>query len=427
MSSIADKWGKEDTKQEKLLKCLKIKIYPTKVQVPKWNEWLQTSRYIYNKSLESVKMKKIPLNKIALRDFLVTKSTRKSELYSKYMEHYKFLKDSGASKDVLSEVKLCINALPRTSNPNVEQWQERTPKSVREQAVGDLYNAYSTNLKMFKEGKKPFFQMKFRKKSAKSQTFAMDETIFKIKDNGVQLLSEDIVMSKREWTRLKRAHQIGALCKSARIQKDQHGWWLLVAEELDKKTKPKVPISMVGCDLGVRDFVTLYGHTGNQVSTSNVGYGRSTLTKLRNKIDMLKDKRLNRKNRTLRKYEYKIQNIVNEIHYNTIKYLTTKYDAIVIGDINSQGILQGNLNKFTKREVQGLSFYKFKQRLKEKCLSEGTLLNLINEAYTSKTCTYCGNRYEIGSNKVYTCKPCDIKYDRDEGSARSIFMKGILC
>lgn len=431
MSSIVDKLEDEDIPKQ-LKKCNKIKIYPTEKQINLWNEWLNTSRYYYNKSLEVVKKKECVLDKHKLRDYLVTKETRKTHvLYDKYTSYLNDLVNFKAPTEVLKEIKYCIHSLPTALNENVKQWQIRTPKSIREQAVNDLYNAYTTNLKMFKEGKKKYFEMSFRKKSSKSHTFAMDSSVFGIKEDGIYISTEvkgnreKVTISKQEWKRLKVAYDKHVLAKSARILKDHHGWWILIAENVGQSVKNE-PKSIVGGDLGVRDFLALYGITSEQIKITNVNYRRTMLNALRNKIKLLKTKRLKRKNRVLKKYEYKIQNIVKDMHYNVVKFLINNYDAIIIGDINSQGILQGQLKSITKQEIQDLSFYKFKQRLKEKAIINGNYVKLVNEAYTSKTCTYCGNMYNIGSSKVYDCKNCNRTYDRDEGSARNILMKGIL-
>jgi len=47
----------------------------------------------------------------------------------------------------------------------------------------------------------------------------------------------------------------------------------------------------------------------------------------------------------------------------------------------------------------------------------------MNEAYTSKTCSYCGKQQNIGSKKVMKCSYCGTSVDRDYNGARGIFLK----
>ncbi len=61
------------------MKSIKIKLYPTLIQKQQLNKWFDTSRFVFNKSLEYVK-KTNELNHGILRDKLITYETKK---YSK--------------------------------------------------------------------------------------------------------------------------------------------------------------------------------------------------------------------------------------------------------------------------------------------------------------------------------------------------------
>jgi len=67
----------------------------------------------------------------------------------------------------------------------------------------------------------------------------------------------------------------------------------------------------------------------------------------------------------------KIKNLVNKLELKTIDYLTKNYKTIIIGNMNVKSILNNknsNIGKITKRLAYALSFYKFKEQLKYKCL-----------------------------------------------------------
>ena len=49
-----------------------------------------------------------------------------------------------------------------------------------------------------------------------------------------------------------------------------------------------------------------------------------------------------------------------------------------------------------------------------------------NEAYTSKTCSWCENIQKIGGSEVYNCRNCETVMDRDENGAREIFLQALL-
>jgi len=78
----------------------------------------------------------------------------------------------------------------------------------------------------------------------------------------------------------------------------------------------------------------------------------------------------------------------------------------------------------TKKLIQYTSYYTFIQRLQYKCEQNKIGFIIKDEAYTSKTCTRCSNKYDIGSDKIYKCKnnKCKLIIDRDLTGARNIMM-----
>ena len=72
-------------------------------------------------------------------------------------------------------------------------------------------------------------------------------------------------------------------------------------------------------------------------------------------------------------------------------------------------------------------FYDFILRLKYKCSTNNKKFKLVNEYYTSKTCSLCGHYNEkLGGNKIYNCKNCECSIDRDINGCRNIYMKQYL-
>ena len=112
----------------------------------------------------------------------------------------------------------------------------------------------------------------------------------------------------------------------------------------------------------------------------------------------------------------KLTNIVDDMHWKTIKYLTDKNEVILMGNMSTKQIISksGNISKMTKRIALAMKLYSFKQRLKYKCSVNNVSYGEINEWNTSKMCSVCGNIHEkLGSNKIYECEQCKIKIDRD--------------
>ena len=66
------------------------------------------------------------------------------------------------------------------------------------------------------------------------------------------------------------------------------------------------------------------------------------------------------------------------------------------------------------------------QRLVAKAEELGVHVIIQNEAYTSKTCSYCGNVQKIGGSEMYKCQSCGAVMDRDENGAWGIFLRALL-
>ena len=118
--------------------------------------------------------------------------------------------------------------------------------------------------------------------------------------------------------------------------------------------------------------------------------------------------------------------MVDDMHWKAIKYLTSNYKIIIYPDFRTKGMMK-KLSKSNKRKIAALSFYKFKQRLIYKCKAEGCSLIIMNEAYTSRTCSCCGFLNPKSTSKAFECKSCKWAVDRDLNGARNIMLKTLCC
>jgi len=187
----------------------------------------------------------------------------------------------------------------------------------------------------------------------------------------------------------------------------------------------------ISLDPGIRTFLT--GYADNH--TFDLGVESNVLSELLLKIDSIqkleKSSTSKRKAKRLRKQRLRlfrrITNLVDDLHFKTIKFLTENYSVIYLGDFRVKSMVKkktSKLPRIVKRLMYMYSFYKFKQRLIWRAKAEGSTVLVVDESYTSMTCTGCGylNR-ELGSSKTYDCPCCNNKIDRDINGARNILIK----
>ena len=84
------------------------------------------------------------------------------------------------------------------------------------------------------------------------------------------------------------------------------------------------------------------------------------------------------------------------------------------------------ISKNTARRMLMLSHYRFKLRLIEKARQYGKVLTIVNEAFTSKTCSCCGaQNHKLGGSKVFVCPNCKTTFDRDVNAAKNILLRNV--
>jgi hypothetical protein len=140
-----------------------------------------------------------------------------------------------------------------------------------------------------------------------------------------------------------------------------------------------------------------------------------------------------RRNRrkTIRKLWARIKRIVDDIHRKLISKLTQKYALILIPKFNvSAMVRRGSHRVIGKKSVSNLlrwAHYRFRARLIQAARFTACSVAVVNEAYTSKTCTGCGNlNQRLGGSRIFRCKRCNIEVPRDANGARNILIRYLL-
>ena len=390
-----------------------------------------TRRYVYNKVLEKIKVNKEQINFFDLRNKYVTSK----------------------------------------NNPNVSEWESKTPKDIRAGAIRDVvknYNSVFTLLKNkqitkfnmgFSSKKKetsieiPLSSLKATKEDIKKTEDEIEKTKKKIsdkkkvsdtkkcvritkKDKGIfiykEILGSKIKVSKRE---LKKDILVKYDC---RLQVKYNEWYLVIPydskdskdsknEEIKNREDIVTDKGICSLDPGVRTFQTIY----SEEKVVKIKTNKELVNKLKNKLDLmasLRDKKLIKKS-SYKKRERSIYNklghLIDEMHNKTIDYITKNYNTVIIPPFESQDMVVNSKNRRVNRSLLELKHYMFRSRLESKCKLRGCSMIVNTEEYTSKTCGVCGTINNVGSKEVFTCSKCNLVIDRDINGARNIYIKTI--
>ena len=373
-----------------MLRAIKIRLYPNKMQEQTLNKVLGCYRFVYNHMLarkqEAYKADKTNLGLTEL---------------SKYF-HHELLKDKQY------------------------QWLKEQNTNVMQQAIRQMLTAYD---KFFKEHKGfPKFKSKKDKQSALfTKTAISKKNTFETKHITLVKSLKNIKFRCSDLYH-KRLQKYKDNIRSATLSKTKSGCYtlsILVDVDNNELIKFNKTRRYVGIDLGVKDFVI----TSDGKKFENKNFYKKDEKKLAKLQRQLSKKRKGSSNfhkqrkRIARLFETITHKKENYIH-SVVNYLLCKYDTIYMEDLNTNGMLK---NHKLAKAIQEVDFFKFKTTLQNKALQNDKKVILIGRYYpSSKTCSKCGYMYKglKLKDRHWQCPNCGTSHDRDLNAALNILYEG---
>ena len=302
-------------------------------------------------------------------------------------------------------------------------WARDIPYDVKDEALRDFNKALSINNKHRK-----CFDMRFKSRKHPTQC---------------------LVILKKHWGHKKGAYAFlqsisssepipRVLPHDTRIVKKNGVFWLKLAQcsplSRDDNTENQGRRSVVALDPGIRSFMTGYDPDGYAFEFGRNDYKRlhrlyHCTTKLQRLIasKTIRSRKRSKLKKVKARIFYKISNLVANLHYNMIKFLTSTYDAIIIPVFKVKDMISNRryLNRRSKQHLSMWSHYQFRKRLKDRARLLGAKVYVVTEEFTSRTCTKCGHVCPKSSKKLKCCESCGHVTDRDVNGARNILMKSL--
>ena len=205
--------------------------------------------------------------------------------------------------------------------------------------------------------------------------------------------------------------------RAGSFSEDARGrWYLNVTVVVPEFVGPRQQCDAVGIDLGLSDVATCSDGT----RLENGRFYRDLEPAL------AIAQRANKKAR-VRAIHAKIANRRKEALHQFSRALVKRCGTIIVGDVSSQKLVKTTLAK----SVLDAGWGQLKTMLAYKCAHAGIVFNVVNEAYTTQTCSCCG---AISSSspkgraglriREWTCE-CGVTHDRDINAARNILALGL--
>lgn len=207
----------------------------------------------------------------------------------------------------------------------------------------------------------------------------------------------------------------GYTFRSASFSEDARGrWYFNVVVTADAEAS--VGKTAIGVDLGCKTSATDstgFSVAGREYRKLEARLGIAQRARSKRRVKAIHAKIKNRRKDTLHKYSRKL---VNE------------NAAIFVGNVSSLSLAKTKMAK----SVLDAGWGQLKTMLEYKCDGAGVVFEVINEAYSTQTCSCCGiipdsspkGRVGLGIRE-WTCSECGAEHHRDINAAKNILAVGL--
>ena len=209
------------------------------------------------------------------------------------------------------------------------------------------------------------------------------------------------------------------------VQDSRNRWYACITV----KQYPKTTCGMgsVGIDLGLKDSAT--ASNGNKLQIKQtLKYAKALATAQRAK-----------NKQRVKAIHAKIKHTRQDLIHKFTTQLVKDNALIVVGDVQSKTIIQPRKKDKTPpkkrmklaRSVYDASWFELKRQLTYKCENAGCRFEIVNEKYTTQTCSCCGDMSSSPKGRAglrireWTCATCGTRHDRDINASRNILAVGL--
>ena len=305
-----------------------------------------------------------------------------------------------------------LNAIKRDEFP----WMLEVSKTVPQQAIKNLGQAFQHFFRRVKQGGKPGYP-RFKKKGV-HDAFRADNGPPEAGKDAVRVEGKRVRLPKIGWVRMREEVRFKGQIKSVVVSRRADRWYAAFAVETEDlpHASRKSHGGATGVDLGVSYLATL--SDGTRITGPKPH--AALLKRLRRESRQLSRKRKGSAN--WRKAVFRIARLharIANIRTDALHKLTTRlvldYDLIGIEDLNVRGMSR---NRHLARALMDQAFSEFRRQLEYKAVLYGVQIVVADRFFpSSKTCCLCGAVRDMPLHKrVYRCA-CGNEMDRDVNAA----------
>ena len=206
--------------------------------------------------------------------------------------------------------------------------------------------------------------------------------------------------------------------KTCTLRRINGKWFACLCQEIEAKHLPTSE-EAVGIDVGLKTFAAL----SNGEFIDNPRFFRrdeKALAKAGRRQAKTKKRSPARKkaNKVLARIHERIRNRRHDFVHQTARRMVNRFGVIAVEKLNVKGMVK---NHCLAKSISDASWSLFRSVLTMKAESAGRLVVAVNPAYTSQTCSGCGDIQKKSlSVRTHRCLVCGLVLDRDTNAAVNI-------
>lgn len=361
-------------------KTFKYRIWPSKKQTTLFNQTLNECRWLYNHLLEQRKT-----------------AWEKEQKSLSCFDQYKSL----------IQLKQCRRSLSNVHSQILQNVAVR---------IDLAFQAFFLRIKKGGKPGYPRLKGKFRYDS-----FTYPQSGFKVLDD-----KQVVQLSKIGRIKIKLHRPIEGKIKTCAIRRTATDKWFITFF-CEVNSKPMQESSeAIGIDMGLETFATL--SNGEKIENPRFfKQEEKSLARTQRKLSKQEkgSPERNKARKVVARIHERISNKRHNFAHQATRTLVNKFGIIAVEDLSINEMRKNNFRCINK-SIGDAAWRMFVDSLSSKAADAGREVIKINPAYTSQTCSNCGQRHKLKlSERVFECPFCDFVLDRDHNAALNILTLGM--
>ena len=363
-------------------------------------------------------------------------STQK-KLFQQWNSHARYTYNATVwrlNSDIDYATKLTLrNDIVAAKNNVGKEWILETPKEIRARAVFEAYTKWKIGCQQVKRKTIKFFHLRYKDKhyqNSNGWSIDIPKQAIKLMDAKTIVIYKNV--TRGDTLRLYESVDI-PIDHDCKIHFDGRDYYILIPYKT-KCIERECDNGIIALDPGVRTFLSGVDHQ-RAIEIGN-GSGSAMFRQLR-QLDHLMSRLSKARGKKKRQLKTKIKalrttirNKQEELHKKTSTWLCKTYSNVVIPQFGRKDMVKKQDRKLRTKTVRAMTILghgKFLERLKIKAKEWRTNVIIVDESYTSKTCSACGHvKTKRYTSKTYMCESCNVCMDRDTNGAINILKKLFL-